>query len=80
MKELVIYQSEMSTRNTKYSKANKLYVPKQNFCVNRRALRYNGCIEFNKLPSDIQDCKTIAYFKCKAFKYITQSVQSFIDF
>ncbi len=70
MKELFTYQSGMSTRNTRYSKANKLYVPKQNLCVSRRALRYNGCIKFNKLPSDIQDCKTLASFKCKAFKYI----------
>ncbi len=73
MKELFTYQSEMSTTNTRYSKANKLYVPKQNVCVSRRALRYNGCIELNKL-SDIQDCKTLASFKCKAFKYIMQSV------
>ncbi len=27
-KELLTYQSEMCTRNTRYSKANKLYVPK----------------------------------------------------
>ncbi len=75
MKEFFTHQSEMSTRNTRYSKVNKLYVPKQNLCVSRRALyRYNGCIEFNKLPSDIQDCKTLASFKCKAFKYIMQSV------
>ncbi len=62
------------SENTRYSKINKLYVPKQNLCVSRRALIYNGCIEFNKLPSDIQDCKTLASFKCKAFKYIMQSV------
>ncbi len=61
MKELFTYQSEMFTRNTRYSKANKLYVPKQKLCV-------------NKLPSDIQDCKTLASFKCNAFKYIMQSV------
>ncbi len=53
VKELFTYQSEMYTRNTWYSKANKLYVPKQILCVSRRALRYNGCIEFSKLPSDI---------------------------
>ncbi len=50
MKELFTYQSEMSTGNTRYSKANKLYVPKQNLCVTRNTLRYNECIEFNKLP------------------------------
>ncbi len=73
MKELFTYQSEMSTKNIRYSKANKLYVPKQNVCVSRRALRYNGYIEFNKLPSDIQECKTLASFKYKAFKYIMQN-------
>ncbi len=73
MKELFTYQSEIPTRNTRYSKANKLYVPKQNLYVSKKALRYNGCIEF-KLPSDIQDCKTLASFKCKAFKYIMQSL------
>ncbi len=57
MKELFTYQSEMFTRNTRYSKANKLYVLKQYLCVSRRALRYNGCIEFNKLPPDIQTVK-----------------------
>ncbi len=61
-KELFTYQSDISTRNTRYSKANKLYVPKQNVCVSRRALRYNGYIEFNKLLSGIQDCKTLASF------------------
>ncbi len=45
MKELFTYQSEMSTRNTKYSNVNKLYVPNQNLCVSRRALRCNGCID-----------------------------------
>ncbi len=74
MKELFTHQSEMSTRNTRYSKANTLYVPNQNLCLSRRALSYNGCIEFNKLPSDIQGCKTLTPFKCNAFKYIMQSV------
>ncbi len=74
MKEFLTYQSEMSTRNTRYSKVKKLYEPKQNICVSRRAHRYNGCIEFNKLPSDIQDCKTLASFKYKAFKYIMQCI------
>ncbi len=30
MKELFTYQSEMSTRNSRYSKVNELYIPKQN--------------------------------------------------
>ncbi len=73
MKELFTYQSEMSTRNTKNSKANKLCVFKQTLCVSRRALRYNGCIEINKLPSDIQDCKTLVSFKdklCKVYNHL----------
>ncbi len=74
MKELFAYQSQMSTRNTRYSKANIFHVSKHNLCVSRRALRYNGCIEFNELPLDIQYCKTLASFKCKAFKYIMQSI------
>ncbi len=69
MRELFTYPSEMSTRNTMYSKVNKWYITKQIVCVRRRALRYNGCIEFNKLPSDKQDCKTLA-----SFKYIMQGV------
>ncbi len=76
MKELFTYQSEMSTRNTRYSKANILYVPKQNLCVSWQCVRYNGCIEFNKLPSDIQHCIMLTSFKFKAFKYIMQSIES----
>ncbi len=48
--------------------------PAQNLFVSRRVLKYNGCFEFNILPSDIQDGKTLASFKCKSFKYIMQSV------
>ncbi len=56
MKDLFTYQSEMSTRHTRYSKVNKLYVPKQNICVSRRDLRYNGCIE---LTNCLQTYKTV---------------------
>ncbi len=53
MKELFTYQSEMSTEILAIAnKTNCMY--KTKLCVSKRALRYNGCIEFNNLPSELK--------------------------
>ena len=68
MSELVKCMNNVSTRTTRYSQANKLYVPNRKLCVSRRALRYNGATLYNSLDRKIQDCTTLNAFKYQAYK------------
>ncbi len=45
--------ANVSTRNTRSSQSNMLYVPRRDLCVSRRSLRYNGTILYNTLNSKI---------------------------
>ena len=74
MSDMFCNQSEVSTRATRYSLNNKLYVPRKNLCVSRKSLNYNGAIEFNKLPSQMQESNTLSSFKCQVFKYYLQQL------
>ncbi len=47
--------ANVSTRNTKSSHSNRLYVPRRDLCVSRRSLQYNGAILYNTLNSKIQN-------------------------
>ncbi len=58
----------VSTRNTRSSQSNKLYVPRRDLCVSRKSLRYNGAILYNTLNSKIQECDSLGAFKDKVFK------------
>ncbi len=57
MKEFFTDQSDMSTRNTRYSKVNKLYVPKQNVCV--RAEELLDIMDVLNLTNCLQTYKTV---------------------
>ncbi len=46
-------------------------MPNSEIIVN---IRDKGCVEFNKVPSDIHYCKTLASVKYKVFKHIMYSV------
>ena len=74
MKELFVPLDQISSRNTRFSERNKLYIPKRNLCVSWRSLRYNGAVVFNSLPSHIQNCDTLSSFKNCSFKYFMQDV------
>jgi hypothetical protein len=61
--------SEVSSRTTRSSQSNKLYVPRRDLCVSRRSLRYSGAVLYNTLNSNITDSQSLASFKTKAFKH-----------
>ncbi len=60
--------ANVSTRNTRSSQSNMLYVPKSDVCNSRRSLSYNGVILYNTLNSKIQECDSLGAFKYKVFK------------
>ena len=74
MEGIFTNQSDVSVRTTRYSTNNKLHVPRRNLCVSRRSLRYIGSVEYNELPSDIQECNTLPSFKFKAYRHYMNSV------
>ncbi len=60
--------ANVSTRNTRSSPSNTLYVARRDLCVSRRSLRYSGAILYNTLNSKIQECDSLGAFKYKGFK------------
>ncbi len=60
--------ANVSTRNTRSSQSNRLYVPRRDLCVSSRSLRYNGAILYNTLNSKIQECDSLGAFKYKVLK------------
>ncbi len=62
--------SEVSTRITRSTTDDKLYVPRCSLCVGRRSTRYNGPIVFNSLPENIRMCNTLSSFKSNVYKHI----------
>ncbi len=60
--------ANVSTRNTRSSQSNRLYVLRKDLCVSRRSIQYNGAILYNTLNSKIQECDSLGAFKYKVFK------------
>ncbi len=67
------------TRKTRFCQSNRLYVPRRDLCVSRRALCYNGTILYNTLNSKTQECELLCTFKYKAFK-VNQILMCFYSF
>ncbi len=59
--------SQVSSRATRSSKSNQLYVPRRDLYVGRRSLRDSGAVLYNTLDSNIKESLSLASFKHKAF-------------
>ncbi len=55
--------SEVSSQLTRSSQSNNLYVHRNDLCVNRRSLRYNGAVLYKTLGNIIQNSQSVASFK-----------------
>ncbi len=66
--------ANVSTRNTRSSQSNRLYVPKRDLCVSRGSLQCNGAILYNTLNCKIQECDSFSAFKYKVFKSFMQLI------
>ncbi len=52
--KLSFTNSQVSSRATRYSQSNQLYVHSRDLCVGRRSLRYSGAVLYNTLDSNIK--------------------------
>ncbi len=69
MKNMFEKVSNITTRSTRLSTTNSLYIPKRNLCVSRRAVRYSGATLYKTLDSSTQSCSSLSSFKHTAFKH-----------
>lgn len=68
MSDMFQYVSEVSSRTTRSSQSNMLYVPKRKLCASRRSLGYNGAKLYNTLDEDTRSIKKLSEFKESAYK------------
>ncbi len=61
--------SQVSSRATRSSQSNQLYVPRRDLCVGKLSLRYSEAVLYNTLDSNIKESQSLASFKYKAFKH-----------
>ncbi len=69
MKNMFEKVSNITTRSTRLSTTNSLYIRKRNLCVSRRTLHYSGATLYNTLDSSTQSCSSLSSFKHRAFKH-----------
>ncbi len=69
MSNMFQHVSQVSSRATRSSKSNKLYLPRRDLCVGRWSLWYSGAVLYNTLDSNIKESQSLASFKHKAFKH-----------
>jgi hypothetical protein len=61
---------DISSRTTRQSiDTTKLYVPKMDLCVSRRAIRYSGAVIYNTLDQHTRQSQSLGIFKTRAYKH-----------
>ncbi len=70
MSNMFLNVSQVSSRATRSSQSNQLYVPWRDLCVGRQSLRYSGAVLYNTLDSNIKESQSLTSFKHKAFKHV----------